>query len=62
MFCLWNFKKSSGQNFCPDSSLIDLRTWMIQDLFFAKTYFLFLPYFFSNSGNTLRQKQGAEDA
>jgi hypothetical protein len=26
MFCLWNSKESSGQKFCPDSSLIDLIT------------------------------------
>jgi hypothetical protein len=54
---LLNKKQSIGQNFCPNSSLIDLITLMIQDIISAHTYFFHLQYVFSNSVNTLRQNK-----
>jgi hypothetical protein len=53
MFCIWNWKRFPGRKFCPDSSLIVLITWRIEDLIYAKTYFFLLEYFFSHSVNIL---------
>jgi hypothetical protein len=44
LFCLGNYNKSTKLKFWPDSSQIDLITWMIQDIISVKTFFFCLSF------------------